>query len=770
MLFWREVRFLLRACCALFCLSAVLPAQSVEKVREKFDTTQNASRSILSIPKLDRAPSLEDFAGMEPNGMAAKMAHAENFTQADPKDGEPVTEKTDAYLGYDAKNIYVVYLAYDSQPNAIRGRMTRRENAFDDDFVELTLDTYKDKRRGFTFWANPLGIQAEATWTEGSGPDWSWDTVWKTEGRRTEKGYMVLMSIPFRSLRFTSAQMQDWGIVLLRVISRKNEWSYWPHISSKVNGRLNQAGTLSGMESISPGRNMQFIPYGIMRSYRAIDDRGTTPRFGGETVAGDVGMDAKIVLRDRFALDFTVNPDFSQVESDSPQVTVNQRFEVFFPEKRPFFLENASYFRTPIDLAFTRRIADPNYGIRLTGKEGKYAVGALFADDSSPGKSVLRGDPLDEKKAYFGLLRVNRDVGKENSVGIIYAHREFEGDSNRVGGVDGRFKWAKNYFMNFQALSSSTQYRSGDYQAGPSYNFSAGYEGHKFNINTLYQDTGEGFLTKTGRFRRPEIRRVSHFANYRWRPAGKKLVSWGPNFWIMHQFDRSGKRLEYIVNPSFDINFRRNTWFGTWAEIAREKLRPRDFSSLTTDVDFPRNFGGIYGGSDFLAWLGIRGEYYMGHAINFIHPVVPSRAIERGGNVTLMFKPMDKLQVDNSYIIRRSRDAVTSQNVFNNHIVRSKVNYQINRELSLRFIGQYNATLAGNPATSTVPTDKGFNADFLVTYLLNPGTAVYVGYNSNLTNLDPNLAAGPNGDYLRTNRFINDGKQVFIKISYLFRY
>ena len=234
----------------------------------------------------------------------------------------------------------------------------------------------------------------------------------------------------------------------------------------------------------------------------------------------------------------------------------------------------------------------------------------------------------------------------------------------------------------------------------------------------------------------------------------------------MHLFDHSGKRLEYIMNPSFDVNLRRNTWFGAWAEIAREKLRPRDFSGLTTDLDFPRNFFGVYGGTDFFAWLGIRGESWKGRSINFISPTVPRRGISHGGNITLLFKPIDKLQIDNTYILSRLRDAATGQNVFNSHIVLSKANYQINRELSVRFIGQYNATIAGNAMTSVIPTDKGFNADFLVTWLLHPGTAVYLGYNSNLQNPDPTFA----GPGTAPNRFVNDGRQVFVKISYLFRY
>ncbi len=159
-------------------------------------------------------------------------------------------------------------------------------------------------------------------------------------------------------------------------------------------------------------------------------------------------------------------------------------------------------------------------------------------------------------------------------------------------------------------------------------------------------------------------------------------------------------------------------------------------------------------------------EGWKGRAINFIGPTVPTRAFSQGGNITLQFKPIDKLQVDNSYILSRLRDAATEQNVFNSHIIRTKVNYQINRELSVRFIGQYNATLAGNPVVSVIGNDKGFNADFLVTWLLHPGTAVYVGYNSNLQNPDPSFS-GPGA---APNRFVNDGKQVFVKVSYLFRY
>ena len=183
--------------------------------------------------------------------------------------------------------------------------------------------------------------------------------------------------------------------MLNRDIQRNNESAFWPRYSSRIEGRLNQEGDATGLENISPGHNFQLIPYGIFRSFRDLDLRDLDhPKFTQRDAYGQIGLDAKVVLKDKFVLDATANPDFSQVESDEPQVTVNQRFEVQFPEKRPFFLENSNYFQTPIPLLFTRRIVDPQWGVRLTGKDGPWAVGMLVADDASPGAEVAPDNSL----------------------------------------------------------------------------------------------------------------------------------------------------------------------------------------------------------------------------------------------------------------------------------------------------------------------------------------------------------------------------------------
>src|SRR4051794_1529466 len=323
---------------------------------------------------------------MVPTGAALQLQQIATFTQSYPYDGKPPTQKTHAFLGYDDNNLYVVLTCFDKNPRNIRAQMSRREPStpFDaDDYIELTLDTFHDQRHALVFDMNPLGIQADALYTEGQGTDYSWDTLWYTRSRINTQGYVIWTSIPFRSLRFHSRDVNGWGITISRYIARENETDYWPVVSDKISGRLTQEATVSGFENISPGRNMQFIPYAEGRSFRALDTRDPLdPRFSTHTLDGKVGLDSKFVFHDSLVLDTTINPDFAQIESDEPQNTINQRFEVFFPEKRPFFLENSNFFEAPLiavgqqtRMLFTRRIADPSFGTRLTGKMGPWNLG-----------------------------------------------------------------------------------------------------------------------------------------------------------------------------------------------------------------------------------------------------------------------------------------------------------------------------------------------------------------------------------------------------------
>ena len=737
-------------------------------------------RPELVIPRVDRPPTLEDFLEMRPSReVDGRLAKVTNFIQREPSDGAPASQRTEVYLGYDNKNLYIIFVAFDAEPEKVRARLVPREGFGGDDFVQVILDTFHDQRRAYVFHANPFGIQRDALFTEGGRGggcggrfDFSFDTLWHSKGKLTDQGYVVWMAIPFKSLRFPARPQQTWGIFVYRNIPRVNEQSFWPHCSSRIEGRLNQAATLRGLENISPARNIQFIPYGAFRSFRTLDTRDPDrPFFVRDRADPDAGLDAKFVFKDSLVLDVTVNPDFNQVESDQPQITANQRFEVFFPEKRPFFLENANFFQTPINLLFTRRIADPQFGVRLTGKTGPYAIGALLMDDESPGKSVPAGDPLHGKRALFAIARVSRDIFQQSNLGAIYTSREFEGSYNRVGGADSRLRLNDHWVALFQGVRSWTRELDGSRLNGTAFDAEVRRSGRQFSYSLEYNDRSPDFRTASGFLRRPDIRRIGQNLGYFFRPEGKRLISWGPGLFLNRVYDHEGTRLDWGLSPSFQWEFTGQSNFRIFYNAARERLRPQDFLGLTQNRDFSLPGYGFTFSSSYFSRVSVSGFAGTGKGINFAPPAgrEPFLANTRDATFTLTLRPLTPLRIDNSYLFSRLQDRDTGASIFNNNILRSRWNWQFSRELSVRFILQYDATLA-NPDLTALETTKNVNADILITYLVNPWTALYVGYNGNAQNLDVVPTATGARIVRPRRRFINDAKQFFVKFSYLLRF
>jgi uncharacterized protein DUF5916 len=743
-----------------------------------------AAPPAIQIPRIAVAPTLADFEDMHPaTRVAGQMLKVTGFIAREPADGAEPTQDTDAYLAYDTHNLYAVFVCWDKEPSKIRARMTRREDIFSDDSAEIMIDTFNDARRGYTFASNPLGIQWDALWTEGSigsgrpadfsGFDDSFDTVWRSEGHLTGQGYIVLMAIPFKSLRFPSADLQQWRIILNRSIPRTNENLFWPRITNRIQGRFNQAATATGMD-LKPARNIQLIPYGLLRGFRDIDQRDpNNPFFESKTLQPEVGLDAKFILHDSFVLDATINPDFSQIESDQPQITVNQRFEVFFPEKRPFFLENSNYFTSPVNMVFTRRIAHPEFGLRLTGKSGPWAVGILASDDRAPGEVLPPTNPHSGERATFAIARVSRDILDQSTVGVTFTDREFAGGYNRVGGVDANIKLNQNWRVQGQAVTSSTiDAIAGISSAGPGYKIDLERSGRKFNLQSLYVDYSPGFVTETGFVNRVDVREQNVNASYYFRPEGRFLISYGPTLQQFNIWDHRGTALDYFVYPGFRFDMARSTYvnfhpFG-YDDV---RLRPLDYNTLPRVTAYPQPFWGIEAGTSWLKEFDFTAFFVSGKGVNY-DPVAgqqPTLGHEDQGNFTLTFHARGRLRIDNAYLLEHIRDphltAVT------NHIFRSKWNYQFTRALSARVIMQYTSVLS-NPAISALSPTKNFNADFLITYLVHPGTAIYAGYNSDLANLNRNLAVDPVTGFIltRPNGYINDGRQFFVKASYLFRF
>ena len=747
------------------CVALAAAAASAAPETSKFGT--------IAIPRIDIAPKLEDFVEMKPSpAFEGKLASVSGLIQRVPTDGAPSTQRTDVYLGYDSKNLYAIFVAFDTEPSKIRARLSRREDIFDDDSVEIMLDTFHDHRRAYSFLVNPMGVQADALWTEDVGFDFSFDTIWESKAKLTERGYLVWMAIPFRSLRFASNDPQTWGIILNRGLPRSNEDTFWPPYSSRIQGRLNQEGAVTGLSSISPGRNLQFIPYGIFRSFRELDLRDPNrPVFDQRHAYGRLGLDAKSVLKDKFVLDATINPDFSQVESDEPQVTVNQRFEVLFPEKRPFFLENSNYFNTPINLVFTRRIVDPKYGLRLTGKDGPWAVGLLMADDASAGETIPRSDPNASKHAYFGIGRVSYDLGRQSNVGAIFTDREFAGSYNRVGGIDGRLTLNTNWVTTFQGVVSSTLNTDGTYQAGPAAEVTAQRQGLHFTYNFDYSDRSNGFVTEPGFDPQPDIHNIVQHFQYTFRREGSTLISLAPIFDTYETFDHVGNHLNSGFSPAMQVELKGQTYITLLYAKEMELLRPKDFAVLPANNRYVRHTTEVTVNTNYYRAVSLKMDVRWGTRINYDAPTgqIPFLAGRTSVNTTLTVRPSRKLRVDNTYILFRLHDRMGGVGSMNNHIIRSKLNYQFTRALSFRFIGQYNSLLT-NPTFTSLQTAKDFNADFFVTYLLRPSTAIYVGYNTNRENLLNPLAADIDGNLLRGPRYINDGRNFFVKASYLLRF
>ena len=771
-------------------LCALLPLWSTAEAEEAPLTAPPLS---LRIPRLETAPTLEDFTSMQPSSdVARSMARVDRFRQNTPRDGDPISQRTEAYLGYDDTNVYVVFVCFDSEPGKIRATLSRREDALGDDKVEIFLDTFNDQRRSYVFTVNPLGVQTDGTWVEqeGSQYDRSFDTVWNSRGALTEEGFVVWIAVPFKSLRFSPEKSQEWGLILARWIRRNNEGSFWPYVTSRIEGRLNQGGSLLGISEVSPGRNRQLIPYGFYRSFRALDDRDeSNPQYVSDSADLDAGVDFKTVFRDSLVLDATANPDFNQVESDQPQVTVNQRFEVFFPERRPFFLENASYFETPIDLFFSRRIVDPQVGVRLTGKAGPYAIGALYANDRAPGQRVPEDDPLFGEKSRNAVFRLNRDVGNLSSVGMIYTDTQFQESFNRVGGFDGRLRINANWVGTVQGVASSTRTADGEELSGPAWDAVLARSGRKLAYTAAYNDRSPGFRTalgflpgsrgrsRPGRARivalplRPDFRGLRQTLSYRFRPEGDTLIAWGPDVTVHPSWRHDGSALDTLYNVNMSAELIGQTSIGAFYTGLVERLRPEDFPTLTEETRYSGGRAGIYLRSRSLfRTLSLSGEYARGTVINLVTPegVEPELADSTQGSLAFTWFATRSIRFEGRYLLSRLSDQSTSERAFDNHILRGKLSWQPTLRISLRTIVQYDS-LVTDPLLTSLETSKNLNVDILATYLVNPWTALYVGYNNNQNNLRL-MPTDDGSELVRTDRVGPDSWQCFIKASYLVRF
>jgi hypothetical protein len=755
----------------------------------------NAGKIPLSrIPRVHRAPKLEDFVENHPREAELTVT---DFRQNSPGDGTAATELTTAYLSYDDKNLYVAFLCRD-ESGEVRAHLSKREGSDQDDGVGVLLDTFRDFHRAYYFFSNPLGVQTDAIYTEGQGYDFSFDTLWDNDGRVTKDGYIVFFSIPFKSLRFSHGPEQTWGVALYRTILRKSEYDYWPYVTQRVAGLTQQFAPVGGIENVSPGRNIQLIPYGLLAGNHFLDQpnppSAATPPAFLDKFEHRAGLDAKFVVKDSLAFDVTLNPDFSQVESDDPQVTVNQRFAVFFPEKRPFFIENAGFFMTPIDLFFSRQIADPQFGSRMTGKLGKWTLGALVIDDRQPGQGFPSG-PYDTR-AVDGVVRVTREFGNQSYIGGFFSSRDFADTSNRVASLDARLKLSKNWVVDVQGVHTWTRQNAQagqdclsfqqnsqgiGSQQGNALWADASYSSRHFTFSANYNDFSPDFCTELGFVNRIDIRQNNAFGGYFWRPENSKIIDFGPTVSETVDWNHNGVLQDWQAAIGFQVDLTKQTTISINRGEAYELFENIDFRKHSTSLSVT---------TQPYKWISFSTRYTTGIGENFFPApgLLPFLGNTNRVNFGFTLRPSSRFRLDETLIYSRlgTRDGWVTppfspgQSVFNNYLNRAKLNYQFTKELSLRLILDYNATIGnanlldvqrnvgGSDSGPFAPT-KQFTTDILLTYLLHPGTAVYLGYNNGYSDLNlrpgaPALITVQGAPNNSTSRLF------FVKVSYLLRY
>jgi hypothetical protein len=732
------------------------------------------------VPMLTRRVTLQDFAGMKPKDeLKEQLTEIDDFIQSSPSDGKPATQKTVAWVGRTSTALYVVFACFDTNPGLIRGHLTRRENVTSDDNVQVLVDPFQDHRRGILFQLNPAGVQADAAWTEGSNADYSYDLVWDSDGQVTSQGWMALFAIPFRSLRFR-ADGQDWGVVLERNLPRNSETDSWPHISTNITGTLPQEGTLRGITNVTGSHNIQINPYMLGQNEHILEQQDPmNPYFSSRSAEFTGGGEIKAVVKDAIVFDVTVNPDFSDIESDQPQFTVNVRYPVYFPELRPFFLENANYFATPISLLYTRNIVHPEFGARVTGKLGGTNVGLLLADDRAPGETFAVGDPNYHKRAIFGVGRVSQDLGKGSSIGLMYTDYEFAGDWNRIGGLDFTWRLGDKWTVAGQSVESSTML-GGTYSAGPATTISAVRSGHAFNMQNYYYDYSTGFQSQVGFIQTSDLRNDNHHMNYQWYPKHSVVQSFGLETNQNVAFDHQGNRAYHYSTYDPFVLLPRNIVIAPLVGENSDTLGPQNgYATLTQDHNFTENFVGfIFRGAPFRQ-LNFNLTNLNGGNVNY-HPVpgvAPSLMHQNYLQALVTVLPIRNVTIDNTYLLDRDHEEHGGQSVYENQVLRTKINYQFTRAFSARVIVEYDSVLV-NPLQTSLQRTKGVSTEALLTWLPHPGTAVYVGYNNDIQNLDRALCSrtqsgecDPNLPVLpRSSQYLNDGRQIFVKASYLFRF
>jgi len=715
-----------------------------------------------------------------------RSARLTGFSQYRPVDGRPAEDSTEVLVWYAPDAIYFGILAFERHGGAVRATLADRDNIDADDHVAILLDTYLDHRRATMFAVNPLGVQEDGVWSDGvaagaaGGPsaggrfdatiDLNPDYVYESRGHVTERGYEVEVRIPFKSLRYQSADPQDWGIQVLRSVQHSGYEETWTPAVRANASFLIQSGRLVGLSALRRGLVLDLTPEFTTK----VDGAPTTPGYdyrGTPEVAGNLRWG----VTQNLGATATANPDFSQVEADIGQVTLNQRFALFYPEKRPFFLEGLEQFDTPNSLIYTRRIAQPVFGAKLAGKVGGTGIAYLGAVDNTD-QSATGAHPI------YNMLRLRRDLGPTSTLGVAYTDRIDGDDYNRVLGVDAHVVWRKVWFSEVQIASAWTRVAGGG-RAGKLWTVTFGdrtgraYGNHfeLLGIEKSFQDTS-GFVNRTDFVAGRTYNRFSWYG----RPGAlveqfTAILGFAP-IWRYADFGRLRRTIEDTLQTFLIANLRGGWQAQVTLSLDHVGFEAADYAGYTAGTApfvVPHDLYHLPGAT-FIASTpnrAVSGSVVVGYSAVPIFPEA-SEGHQVAVTTAASLRPTAALRLEARWVHQRLTRARDGGRFLTANIPRLKLEYQLTRSIFVRYIGQYFAEdqvalrdprsgqpLLVNGDTARAIVTNDFRNDVLFSYKPTPGTVVFLGYGASLTEAE----AFRFRDLSRT----ADG--FFLKLSYLFR-
>ncbi len=709
---------------------------------------------------LSAAPSKVRIDGVLDEEAWQKAAVMKLIYEWLPGDNVPPPVDTDCLVTYDRDKFYIAFRCFDPEPKKIRAHLMDRDatdTLIQDDHISVIIDPFNDERRGFQFRVNPLGVQADANFSESEGyEDFSWDAIWEAAGKITNWGYAIEIAIPFNQLRFPKGTAsQTWGISAERSWPRNVRHRITSHRRDRDTAcLLCQFNKLTGIEGITPGRNLEFDPTLTANRTDVRNDFPAGPMEAGK-VKAEPGITARWGVTPNLILNATANPDFSQVEADVAQLEVNTRFALYYPEKRPFFLEGGDFFLTPLQAVFTRTVADPAGGVKLTGKIGRSAIGFFGAYDRInnlifPSNQGSASESLDGDVAS-GVFRYRHDVGRNSTVGVLYTGRAAEDYYNHVLGFDGFLQISRTKSLSFQYLHTETEYplslarRYGQPEkpfGGNGATIILQHLGRDWvywlNLNAL----SANFRADYGFVPQVDIRQAQ---------ANLIRLLWGkPNGWFTQiQFGFQGYRTESIKGRMTDQLLRLYALYqGPYQSTLQVAAGPSKeyYEGKVYDLNRLQLFAEVKPFSGAVFQLTAR----TGDAIDYANS---RKADVLDLSPALEYNFSRHFNFNLAHVFERL--SFGGRKIYTANLLQGKLVYNFNVRTFIRVIVQYQ-NLARDPELYGFPVPKTSDSvftQFLFSYKINPQTVLFLGYSDN--------SFGTQGiDITRTDR------TFFVKLGY----